>query len=85
MNFSRHKLASTLGIIQGSYMRLDIFLQVIWEDLAYAVIFLELTLMWRGTWNLLVYLLPDPEVGGWVCHILGAIIFFCMEVRLVTF
>ena len=50
------------------------FWRVIWEDGVYTVVFIALSLMWRGCWNLNVrYLLTDLPRGAWVNHVCGTV------------
>lgn len=61
--FVTHKLAQ-----KGFYYKL------VWEDTIYAIIFILHGILWRGGWNVTAtYVIPDPELGGWVCFICGTI------------
>lgn len=47
----------------------------IYEDFIYVIIFLFITPLWRGTWNLNTrYFLPELPIGGWVNHCIGLVL-----------
>jgi len=49
-------------------------LKIIYEDIIYLIVYLFMTPLWRGLWELnLHYMIHDPLMGGWMHHILGTI------------
>ncbi len=46
-----------------------------YENFVYLIIFVFLTTLWRGTWNLNTrYFLPDLPLGGWVNFCIGLVL-----------
>lgn len=47
-------------------------LKVVWEDSVYFLVFIFLSMQWRGIWNLNAeYLIKELPLGGWVNHLMG--------------
>jgi len=49
--------------------------KLIWEDFTYLLIFLVMTVIWHGFWNLCIrYCITDPFTGGLVNHCIGTVL-----------
>ena len=56
--------------------------KIIFEDVIMLVATWTNLLLWRGAWDLcLAYVIPDPLVGGWICHWIGTIGLVGLQVR----
>ena len=56
--------------------------KILFEDVIMLVATWANLLLWRGGWDLCVkYVIPDPLIGGWICHWLGTIGLMSLQVR----
>ena len=56
------------------------YCKLIWEDVVYTAVFICTGILWRGGWNLTAtYVIPDIEVGGWVCFVLGSVLLISLQ------
>lgn len=55
--------------------------KVIFEDVIMIIATWSNVLLWRGGWNLcLRYVIPEPELGSWVCHVTGTVVLIGLQV-----
>lgn len=54
--------------------------RLVWEDVAFFVVFVGEGFLWLGAWNInATYLIADPLVGGWVNHAIGTSALFALQ------
>ena len=55
-------------------------LKLVWEDTIYFIVFLVVTMLWIGLWNLNTeYVLKEMPLGGWVNHVVGTMGLLVMQ------
>ena len=55
--------------------------KIMFEDVVVLAATWANLLLWRGAWDLcLAYVIPDPVVGGWICHWVGTVSLILLQV-----
>ena len=70
------------GITSSRLDEYPVIYKVMFEDLVFLAATWANLLLWRGAWDLCVeYVIPDPMVGGWICHWIGTVSLILFQVR----